>query len=149
MTLKILRPNPSSIGQKIMLKIKKSVLGQVLDHAKNEMPLEACGYLAGEKGTIFAYYAMTNVDASAVEYSLDPLEQFEVIQDIRKRGVELLGVYHSHPTTPARPSVKDILLAYDPNLSYLIISLAGEKETVKSFRIRNKNVEEEKLKIIQ
>jgi len=133
-----------------MLKIKQNVLNGLLDHVRNELPLEACGYLAGKAETILVHYAMRNVDASAVEYSLDPMEQFEVIRDIRKRGIELLGVYHSHPTTTPRPSDKDIRLAYDPSLSYLIISLAGgQEERVKSFRICDKNVEEEDIEIIK
>ena len=133
-----------------MLKIKQKVLDGLLDHVKNELPLEACGLLAGKAGVILVHYAMKNAAASAVEYSLDPTEQFDVFRDIKKRGIELLGIYHSHPTTPPRPSDKDIRLAYDPSLSYLIISPAErQEETVKSFRIYSKNVEEENIKIIK
>ena len=60
-------------------------------------------------------------------------------------GWQLLGNFHSHPKTPARPSEEDKRLVFDTNLSYLILSLAQEP-TLKSFRFDNdKNISEEKI----
>ena len=60
-----------------------------------------------------------------------------MVKDLRAKGIELLAIYHSHPETPARPSEEDIRLALTPNVSYIIISLAGETPDVKSFRIKD------------
>jgi proteasome lid subunit RPN8/RPN11 len=58
-----------------------------------------------------------------------------------------LANYHSHPETPARPSDEDIRLVYDPNISYVIVSLAAGQTDVKSFRIQNGVVEKEEIEV--
>ena len=68
---------------------------------------------------------------------------------MRTSGFAMRAVYHSHPETPARPSAEDIKLAYDPSLSYVIVSLAGPQPTVNSFIIKKGEVEQESLQIIQ
>jgi proteasome lid subunit RPN8/RPN11 len=57
----------------------------------------------------------------------------------------ILANYHSHPETPARPSEEDIRLVFDPNISYVIASLASEIPDLKSFRIKNGVVEKEEI----
>ncbi|PIU47526.1 MAG: hypothetical protein COS94_06795, partial [Candidatus Hydrogenedentes bacterium CG07_land_8_20_14_0_80_42_17] len=59
-----------------------------------------------------------------------------------------LGVYHSHPATPARPSQEDIKLAFDPSISYVIISLAEKDPVAKSFLIKDGKVDIEPIEII-
>jgi len=128
-----------------MIQIHSRVMGQMIAHAKQEAPLEACGYLAERDGNVVKAFPMKNVDASADHFSLDPAEQFAVIREIRAAGLSLRGVYHSHPQSPARPSAEDLKLAFDPKLSYVILSLP--KEDARSFLIRNGQGEEEKFVI--
>jgi proteasome lid subunit RPN8/RPN11 len=75
-----------------------------------------------------------------------PEDQFKVIADMRKTGLALLGNFHSHPATPARPSEEDIRLAFDPSLSYVIISLQEPEPVLKSFRIQKGAAVEEPVK---
>ena len=117
-------------------------------HAKKEAPLEACGYLAAKDGMIAALYALTNIDKSGEHFSFDPKEQFAAVRDARTKGLEICAVYHSHPASPARPSEEDIKLAHDPQMLYLIVSLAQEREDVRAFRIKNKSVEPVALEVI-
>ena len=117
-------------------------------HAKKEAPLEACGYLAAKNGMIAALYALTNIDKSGEHFSFDPKEQFAALRDARTKGLEICAVYHSHPASPARPSEEDIKLAHDPQMLYVIVSLAQEREEVKAFRIKNKSVEPVALEVI-
>jgi proteasome lid subunit RPN8/RPN11 len=76
-----------------------------------------------------------------------PEDQFSTIKDIRKKGLTLLGNFHSHPATPARPSEEDIRLAFDPSLSYLIISLKDPEPVLKSFIIRAGTASEEPVRV--
>jgi [CysO sulfur-carrier protein]-S-L-cysteine hydrolase len=131
-----------------MLRIERKVLEGLIDHARRELPAEACGYLAGRDGTITALYEMANVDASAEHYSFDAGEQFAVVRDVRSRSLQILAVYHSHPATPAMPSVEDLRLANDPDISYFIVALAGRKAEMKSYKIRNGVAEPEQLDVI-
>jgi proteasome lid subunit RPN8/RPN11 len=128
-----------------MLKIKPETMTAIIEHARRDAPLEACGYLAEQDGIIVLHVPLANQDRSGEHFSFDPAEQFRAARDIRSRGLVLRGVYHSHPQTPARPSEEDIRLAYDPQLSSVIISLQEEPAQVRSFRIRNGQVEPEEM----
>lgn len=130
------------------MKIQKSVIDKIIAHAKRVMPIEACGYLALCDGTVISHYELTNTEKSREHFSFDPKEQFQTLKDARSKGLELSGIYHSHPETPPRPSVEDIKLAYDPSLSYLIVSLADNKAEVKSFKIKDSKVEMETLEVV-
>jgi len=129
------------------MNIDEKVYKLIVSQARDEFPLECCGYLAGKKERVTTAHPMENMDKSEIHYSFNPEEQFKTIKNIRKESLEVLAVYHSHPESPARPSAEDIKLAYDSEISYVIISLQDEKETVKSFRIRDGQVQEEELTI--
>ena len=131
-----------------MIAIKRDVLNQIIAHAKGELPNEACGYLAGSDGAVTLGYPLTNVDHSPEHFSFDPAEQFKTVKDARNKGLQILANYHSHPETPSRPSQEDIRLAFDPDISYVIISLALPEANVKSFRIVNGQVEKEDIEVV-
>ena len=131
-----------------MLRIDKRIVDNIVLHAGRELPIEACGYLAGKGGTVTAHYEMTNADASVEHFSFNVQEQFAVLMDVRSKKMEILAVYHSHPATPARPSGEDIALAHDPGVSYVIISLAGSREDIRSFRIVGGIVEHEVIVVM-
>jgi proteasome lid subunit RPN8/RPN11 len=130
------------------MKIMKNVIDKIVRHAKTDAPAEACGYLAREEGVVTRHYELTNYDKSPEHFSFDPTEQFKALRDARDKGLEICAVYHSHPCTPARPSEEDIKLAFDPRLSYIIVSLANGRESVKSFKIKNSKVELEVMEVI-
>ncbi len=131
-----------------MLMIKQEIIDKIVEHGRLEAPLEACGYLAEENGVVSRHFELTNTDQSQEHYSMDPTEQFATVKECRSLGLAIRAVYHSHPETPARPSAEDIKLAYDPSLSYVIVSLAGPAPTVKSFIIKKGEVQLEPLEII-
>ena len=131
-----------------MLKIYRDIIDEIITHGRHDAPLEACGYLAEKEGVICKSIAMKNVDASPVHYSMDPEEQFAAVRSCREAGLTVRAVYHTHPETEAYPSAEDIKLAYDPKISYIIVSLAGSVPTIHSFIIKNNMVSEEKLEII-
>ena len=130
------------------MKITKKIINQIVEHAKKEAPLEACGYLALAGGIIKVSYPLANIDKSNEHFSFEPKEQFKVVKDARSNGLEICAVYHSHPASPARPSPEDIKLAYDSQLSYFIVSLAGPLEEVRAFSIKNGNVAGIDLEVI-
>ncbi len=120
----------------------------VLEHARDENPREACGILAGNDEVVEKVYRMKNKDLSSVTYLMDSMEQFAVMKEMKEKGLDLVGIYHSHTSSVAYPSAMDIERAFYPEASYLIVSLGIEKVNVKSFRIIDGKVEEEEIKII-
>jgi len=131
-----------------MLRIPQEIIDDLFNHAQTGLPEEVCGYLAGTGREVIRQFRLTNIDHSNEHFSFDPAEQFQVVREARKAGLEILANYHSHPETPARPSQEDIRLAFDPNISYVIVSLAAELPDVKSFRIKNGEVEKEEIQVI-
>jgi [CysO sulfur-carrier protein]-S-L-cysteine hydrolase len=121
------------------LKIPNEIYAQMLDQARAETPIEACGMLAGSEGKVTKLYRMTNADASSDHFMMTPEQQFAVVKDIRAEGLAMLAIYHSHPETPARPSEEDIRLALTPDVIYVIVSLADETPVVKGFLIEIDN----------
>lgn len=136
-----------------MLILKQEDYQKILEHARMGLPNEACGLLGGytkEDGSqvITDVYLLRNVDESREHFSMDPKEQFAAIKDIRSKGRELLGNFHSHPESPSRPSEEDIRLAYDSKIHYLILSLMEEGNPVlNSFHIEKGAVTRETLEI--
>jgi proteasome lid subunit RPN8/RPN11 len=135
-----------------MIVLNQSQYREMLAHCLDELPNEACGLVAGRveaaKKIIEKVYLLSNPDKSPEHFSMDPREQFAAVKDMRKNGWVLLGNFHSHPGSPARPSAEDIRLAFDPDKSYLILSLLErEKPVLKSFNIMHHEVSEEELMI--
>ncbi|MBK5275929.1 MAG: M67 family metallopeptidase [Desulfuromonadales bacterium] len=131
-----------------MLRIPQNIHDDLIAHAKEGFPLEVCGILGGTGDTVSAIYRMTNTDASNEHFMMDPKEQFSVVKDLRAKGVSMLAIYHSHPESPARPSQEDIRLALTPDVSHVIISLAGAEPEIKSCKISAGIVQFEPIEII-
>lgn len=132
-----------------MIQIPKQIVDEIFEQGKKESPIEACGYLAGKDGLVYKKYEMKNVDGAHDHFTLDPKEQFAVMKDARSWGLKIVAVYHTHPETPARPSVEDINLAFDPNITYVIASLIEGGETLKAFSIKAGEVTNLELEVIE
>lgn len=76
-------------------------------------------------------------------YTVAPRDLLAADREAEALGIELIGVYHSHTHTEAYPSPTDVAAAPDPAWHYLIVSLRDVEPTVRSFRIRSGQVEEE------
>lgn len=131
------------------MKIKREIVEQIVAQALRELPNESCGYLFGKKNAVSANYPMTNADHSPEHFSFVPQEQFAAIKEARKQHLEVVGNWHSHPSSPSRPSEEDIRLAYDPNIIYFILSLEAKEPVLNAFRIDNGHVEKLALEIIE
>jgi len=71
-------------------------------------PLEACGLLAGKDGQVEVVIGVRNAARSPVRYLMEPGAQWRAFNKIEQLGLDLLGIYHSHPNGPQRPSPTDI-----------------------------------------
>ena len=134
-----------------MLYLNKADYEKILSHCVEGLPNEACGLIGGVKEEGKKYikkvYLLTNIDASNEHFSMDPKEQLAAIKDMRANGLKPLGNWHSHPSSPSRPSDEDIKLAYDPSASYMIMSLMAENPVINSFHIEGGQVTKEDLRI--
>ncbi len=132
-----------------MLVLRKDLLDKIIAQCKKEFPNEACGILAGKDAQVEKVYEMTNRDKSPESYFMETKEQFKVMKEIRTKGLEMLGIYHSHVKSPAYPSGRDVEMAFYPEASYVIISLQDkDNPSMRSFKIREEKTSEEEIKLI-
>ncbi|MFC3477279.1 desampylase [Halobacterium litoreum] len=118
-----------------MLALSRAAYESILDHARADQPLEACGVLVGtrEDGErhVETVRRVPNVaDAPRVRYELDPEATMAVFDEAEATGREVVGFYHSHPTGPSRPSVTDREQAAWPEKVYVVASLAARPPTL-------------------
>jgi proteasome lid subunit RPN8/RPN11 len=136
------------------VKLSRADYEKMLDHARKELPNEACGLIAGiddENGVrvVKKVYLLTNIDHSNEHFSLDPKEQLQAVKDMRANGLRPLGNWHSHPESPSRPSEEDKRLAYDSLASYMILSLMDDDNPVlNSFHVEGGESSKEDLEIV-
>ena len=132
-----------------IMKIKKSCFSEMIEYCKVDHPHEACGILAGKDNLITKVYRMTNTsEMPATCYFMDPQEQLKVFKEMRNSGLDMLGIYHSHVAGPPYPSPRDVQMAFYPEASGVIISLADfRKPEVGSFKIAEGRIEEEEFSV--
>lgn len=130
------------------MKIAKKIYDEIVGIAHEQLPNEACGYLLGKDDSVTEQYPMTNADASPEHFSFVPQEQFAAVKYARKSGLKVVANWHSHPSSPSRPSQEDIRLAYDRNIKYFILSLAAEEPILNAFSIIDGQVEKLQLDVI-
>jgi proteasome lid subunit RPN8/RPN11 len=106
------------------MRIAQSLIDEMVAHAREELPNECCGMIAGVDGAVTAVHRVANAAASPLRYEMDPQEQYDVWKAIENDGKELLAIYHSHTKSAAYPSQTDVNQAVAwPDQIYVIVSL--------------------------
>ena len=137
-----------------MVRIAHSFVEEMVAHAKDDLPNECCGILAGPEGEVARSFRMTNVEASPFRFSMDPGELVRVDGEAGDNGWELLAIYHSHTGSPAYPSDTDVRIAGGtaelwPDTRYVLVSLMDpETPDVRIFQISGGAVTEEALEVV-
>lgn len=159
------------------LSIPQHILDDLIAHARELDPHECCGFLAGMNDTVTRVYRIKNVvslegaaesasfdeakvahlsrlspeERAEIAFIMDAQDMFQAVKYMRKHGLTLQAVYHSHPHDPARPSVTDIKIANDweenwsrLNLAlpiYLLVSLMDKsRPDIRGYWIKNGSV---------
>jgi proteasome lid subunit RPN8/RPN11 len=119
--------------------LPKAHYDAIIEQALAETPFECCGILAGKDGRVLRRYPTANARRSLVEYAIDPRELLRIIREIEDNDWQVVGIYHSHTRTEARPSWKDISAAGYPEARYLIVSLRDPaRPRLRAFRIEER-----------
>jgi [CysO sulfur-carrier protein]-S-L-cysteine hydrolase len=128
-----------------VLTLTEDVWRAMVAHAWDGLPDEACGLFAGDPATglTSVFYPCRNAAASSRVYTVDPRDHLRADRDAEGRGLEILGVMHSHTHTEAWPSPTDVDQAPDPAWHYVIVSLKREAAVLRSFRIVDGGIDEE------
>lgn len=139
-----------------MLNLKTSDYEKIVAHGREGKPLEICGLLVGkrdgENAIVEEVHEVDSKDKSELTYSMDGLKFMKIDAAAKKSGLEIVGIYHTHPATVPYPSVTDVARAHweesddliFPGYSYLIVSLRDvENPEPRSFKIVGKRIPED------
>lgn len=127
-------------------------LSLIKSHAERTYPDECCGLLIGrleaDDRSVVAVQPtenawgdepMAGTSSSSLtksrRYWIAPEEMLKGMRSARDQGLEIIGIYHSHPDHPAAPSECDRQLAWS-TYSYLIVSVPqGKADACSSWRL--------------
>lgn len=133
---------------KQQLTLSKQHWHEMLAHVAEQVPLEACGLLAGKDDRVGKVILVRNQAQSPVRFVMDPYEQIRAFEWIETNGLDLLGIFHSHPAGPETVSATDIAdAAYE--VIQLIWSRNEGRWQVRGFWIENGQAMEVSLKIVE
>ena len=113
---------------------------QMIAHAYEGYPLEACGLLVGQGNRVHRFVPCTNEAASARIYTIPPKELLRAERAADDDGLAVIGVFHSHTHSEPYPSPTDVAQAPDPDWHYVIVSLKREAPEARSYRIVDERI---------
>jgi proteasome lid subunit RPN8/RPN11 len=137
------------------LRIDQATYDAIVEHAKRDHPVEACGMVVGPLGSDRAerHIEMVNAAGSPTFYEYDSTDLLHLYKELDDRDEEPVVIYHSHSATEAYPSVTDINLASEPGAHYVLVSTRehGNNEgpvEFRSYRIIDGVVTEEDVDVV-
>jgi proteasome lid subunit RPN8/RPN11 len=115
--------------------IRGTALDAIVAHAREAAPAECCGLLLGSPASIVEATRTRNIaEESDSRFLIDPKDHIDGRREARRRCLEVVGFYHSHPRSPPEPSARDRAEAGYPDDLYLIVSLLAEPPEIRVFR---------------
>ncbi len=135
-----------------MLRLAASAYTAMIAHAYDGLPDEACGLLGGDGDRIDVFVPTTNEDASSRTFTIGKEGWDEADRVLGPKGIEVVGVMHSHTHTDAYPSPTDVDKAGNPLLAHwhwIIVSLRDDAPMLRSYRILDGEIAEEPVAVIR
>lgn len=134
------------------IRLPRKLTNRLLHLAQISPDAEICGLIgANADGQPATCYPINNdADTPQNRFLLDASQQIAAMKQMRERGECLFAIYHSHPHTPALPSVIDVEQAAYPEALHLIISLdtKGVLE-LRGFQIQGQQISECGLELVE
>ena len=137
-----------------MPRIPRAIIDEMVAHAREDLPNEACGMVHAQDGTPIQVHRIGNTAASPYRYEMNPLQLMRLERQRDDEGETLFAIYHSHVASAARPSPTDVRMAFYPPDStdkppmypetyYILVSLEHEEADVRAYHIRQGGLIEE------
>ncbi len=114
------------------LRIPEDLLSRIHIHGEQAYPEEGAGFMLGSDGderNVIELIPLSNAREDAARrnrYLFTPEDYLKAEVEAERLGLSLVGVFHSHPDHPNRPSEFDREWA-QPYFSYVITSVRSGK----------------------
>ena len=143
-----------------MPRIPRAIIDEMVAHAREDLPNEACGMVHAKDGGPIAVHRVGNTAASPYRYEMNPLQLMRLERQRDDEGETLFAIYHSHVASQARRSPTDVRMAFYPPDStdkppmypetyYILVSLEHAEADVRAYHIRQGGViEEEPIEVV-
>jgi proteasome lid subunit RPN8/RPN11 len=128
------------------LVLSPGLLAALGAHGERAYPHEACGFLLGRadddagRRTVMALLALDNAREAEEQYHrflITPQDSLHAERAAMEQGLDVIGVYHSHPDHPAEPSAFDREHAL-PWWTYVITRVEhGRGQESRAWRLRD------------
>ena len=124
--------------------IANSDVKALIAHAKSEDPKESCALLIGSETddgwNVKEIFLTENMDDSKVNFTISPEQELEVDTIAKKKDMEIVCIFHSHPNSNASPSNTDRKFMNVNPFPWIIYSC--ETDEMNCFILKNKNIEQ-------
>lgn len=120
------------------LELSRELVREITAYVDLHAPLEACGLLAGKNDRVEKVLFVQNQAQSPVRFVMDPYEQLQAFEWIDSNGLDLLGIFHSHPAGPETASPTDIAEAAYA-VVHVICSRKNDEWKLRGFWIEDGN----------
>jgi len=111
------------------LTIRAGDMQRIIDHVLGLLPFEGCGLIGGRQGCAELVIPVNNASTSPRNsFLMERQDMVDAIMHFQREGLEVVGIYHSHPDEAPHPSDSDIVQASWPDAIYLIIGLVNPDE---------------------
>ena len=128
--------------------ISNSDVKVLIEHAKSEDPKESCALLIGsetdEEWNVKEVFLTENMDDSKINFTISPEEELKVDTIARKKDMEIVCIFHSHPDSDAIPSGTDKKFMSVNPFPWIIYSC--ETDEMNCFVLKNKSLEQISIK---
>ena len=129
------------------LNLKRQDWNMMRAHVHAHAPLEACGLLAGKDNWVEKVLLIENQSKSRTRFRMNSKEQLKAFDWIESNGLDLIGIFHSHPAGPDTVSATDIEdAAYA--VTQIVWSRLNGDWVARGFWIEDKQVTEVRLKVM-
>lgn len=112
------------------MKTTEPVLTAIREHGADAYPEEGCGFLLGtmtadgeNRVETIRRAANRQPERRTRRYQLTADDYRAADEAAQEQGLDVVGIYHSHPDHPARPSETDLEEATFPGYTYVIVSV--------------------------
>ena len=127
--------------------IPAAVRDEIIAHAQAGLPNEACGILAGRDGRVERFFAALPDQPSPYYYRIAGPDQIRIMNEIDDAGLDLIGIYHSHVSSPAYPSRTDAEQAFWPDARVRDRVAGRRRAEVRRLRIVDMAIDEEPIEV--
>jgi proteasome lid subunit RPN8/RPN11 len=121
------------LGKTMRVHLKSELQTRIFQHLESSYPNEGGGFLLGtvdgDTISIADTVQVENIfekEEQYHRYAMTPQDWARLEDQVDARGLTLVGYYHSHPDSPAIPSIYDRDHAL-PNFTYIITQVQGGK----------------------